>query len=269
MQAIHTEVFKAGQSTGLAAVLIHGASDHSARYRHVIETLNAGGIDVISGDLPGFGRSKGLHGHIDRFGDYLEAVDGWVREAERVAGAAGRVVMIGHSMGGLVAVRYLQEYGAQRERIIGAALSSPLLRVAVEIPAWKRQIAKVLDRAIPKLRMPSGISTAYLTRNQEVVAQYELDPLCGGVVSARWYAEIQRAMELAKREAGKIAVPILLLQAGADRIVAPEEAEPFFRTLPERENNKFLCYGDCYHELFNEPEQDVILAELLEWVAKL
>ncbi|ARU62348.1 hypothetical protein CBW65_16300 [Tumebacillus avium] len=267
MQGIHTEMSRSKGAVGLAAVLLHGASDHSARYRHVIDSLNENGIDVITGDLPGFGRSKGLHGHIDRFDEYLGTVDGWVREAERLAGADGRVVVIGHSMGGLVAVRYLQEYGAKHERIIGAVLSSPLLRVAVAIPAWKRQIAKVLDRALPKLRMPSGISTSYLTRSPEVVTAYEQDPLCGGVVSARWYSEIQRAMELAKRDAGKITVPILLMQAGSDKIVAPEEAEPFFHSLAEREQNKFVWYPDCYHELFNEPEQEEIIREMLEWVA--
>ncbi|ASS75744.1 hypothetical protein CIG75_12630 [Tumebacillus algifaecis] len=266
MQDIHTKTFPADRSGGLAAVLIHGASDHSARYAHVIQELNEHGIAVVTGDLPGFGHSPGLHGHIDHFDQYLDAVEGWVRQAKQLVGAAGSVAIIGHSMGGLVAVRFLQERGAMHEQIVGAVLTSPLLRVAVEIPAWKRSIAKVLDRVLPKLRLPSNISTAFLTRTPEIVAAYEQDPLCGGVVSARWFYEIQRATALAKREADKIGVPILLMQAGSDKIVAPEEAEPFFRSLSMRENNKFILYPQCYHELFNEPEQAEIMRELLKWL---
>ncbi len=268
MSGVHTQIFATEQPATLTAVLVHGASDHSGRYAHVIEKLNASGISVITGDLPGFGRSAGLHGHIDRFDQYLDAVEQWVQQAKAQGGTAGHVILIGHSMGGLVVLRFLQERGHDHPQLVKAVLSSPLLRVAVEIPPWKRTIAKMLDRLLPKLRMPSGIDTAFLSRTPDVVAAYAQDPLCGGVVSARWYQEIVRASESARNQAGKVGVPILLMQAGQDRLVAPEEAEPFFQKVPGRENSRFIHYPQCYHELFNEPEREEIMREMIEWVAK-
>jgi lysophospholipase len=268
MQGIYTQIFEAAEPERLTAVLIHGAADHSARYRHVIEKLNGRGISVVTGDLPGHGRSAGLPGHIDRFDDYLDTVEGWVRQAEQLAGKNGRIALIGHSMGGLVVVRFLQERGEQHPKIAKAVLSSPCLKVAVEVPAWKRALAKLLDRVMPKLRLPSNISSSYLTRNKGVVAAYEQDPLCGGAVSVRWYQELMRAGGKARAEAGKIKVPVLLMQAGEDRLVDPREAEPFFRQLSAQEESRYIHYPQCYHELFHEPEQEEILEEMLVWMVK-
>jgi len=272
---LHTLVFptEAGvthradsQECSLAVVLVHGAGDHSGRYGHVVRALTSRGIPVVTGDLPGAGLTQGLPGHVDSFDEYLDAVEEWVTQAAELV-QCGRVVLLGHSMGGLITVRYLQERLARTPQVIAAVLSSPCLQLAVEVPGWKRGLAAVLDTATPRLRMNSGLSASLVSRSPEVVQAYEEDPHCGIPVSVRWFRELTRAMEQARAKAEQVRVPVLLMQAGQDLLVDARGAEPFFRRLPA--GGKYVEYPACYHELFNEPEQGEVLQEMTEWLAQL
>lgn len=270
MMSLHTQTF-AGQGetrreVPLTVVLVHGAGEHSGRYEHVIEALTAHGMSVVTGDLPGHGRSGGLSGHVESFDDYLEAVEVWMRRAEEISGADGHVMLVGHSMGGLVTTRYLETRGDQHPALIGAVLSSPCLKLAIEVPAWKKSLSNLLNSLAPRLRMASGIKSTDVSRHPEVIEQYGSDPLMGRKVSVRWYQELNGAMELAVAQASRIRVPLLVMQAGQDRLVDASVAPVFYNRLTAKELNKFVPYHNLYHELFNEPERDEVLATTLEWV---
>src|SRR4051794_39270056 len=86
---------------GLA--LVHGINEHSGRYEHVGDGLAARGIDVLAFDLPGHGRSGGRRGHVDRFDDLLDEAEDLIAD-RRALGVP--VVLLGHSLGGLIAVAY-------------------------------------------------------------------------------------------------------------------------------------------------------------------
>jgi len=263
---IHTEIHNPPGTPAGAVVIVHGAGEHAGRYGHVIEAFTRSGYLVVIGDLPGHGRSGGLRGHVESFEEYLDAVDGWAAEAARRIGPDGKFSIVGHSMGGLITIRFLEERAGRHPQLIAAVLSSPALGVALEVPVWKRMLANVLNRLAPRLRMDSGIKPSDVSRSPDVVAGYESDPLVGSKVSVRWYHEFTASMEKAMAGASRIAVPVLLMQAGQDRLVAPQEAPRFFGRLPEHEASRFLPFPELYHELFNEPEQDEVLAEMLNWL---
>lgn len=265
---VHTERYQ-GQGTNripLTAVLVHGAGEHCGRYAHVVEWLTERGINVVTGDLTGHGRSGGLQGHVDTFDDYLDCVDGWLQEAAEIA-QGEPLVLIGHSMGGLTVVRYLQERAIRYPQLIGAVLSSPCLKLALEVPTWKQGIAKVVGKMMPRLRMASNLDPTEITRSVDVIEANRVDPLVARKVSARWFSELNGAMEQALAKAEQIHVPILLMQAGSDRIVDARTADVFYAKLPQRVENKFVAYPDCYHELFNEPEREEALEEMTRWLA--
>ncbi|WP_018131543.1 alpha/beta hydrolase [Effusibacillus pohliae] len=264
MQELHFQKRLPEDQVRAAILLVHGAGEHSGRYQHVIDWFGERQLAVFAGDLPGFGRSPGRRGHIAAFAEYVETVRGWLTEAKQSVGEAP-IFVLGHSMGGLVTVRLLQQTDASGLPLHGVILTSPCLRLKMQVPAWKRKMASVLNRLVPGFRLPNGIAPADVSRSPQIVQSYAADPYNERRVSVRWYNELQDAMQSASVEAGKIRHPLLLLQAGADRLVDPEAAIPFFEKLASRDK-QFKIYPGCYHELLNEPEREQVLADILEWI---
>ena len=87
---------------------VHGLGEHFGRYKHVGEWLNSQGIIMVGGDLPGFGTSKLPLGHINSFDDYLNQVDEWLEYA-RDKWQGVPIFLYGHSLGGLIVLRYLEK----------------------------------------------------------------------------------------------------------------------------------------------------------------
>ena len=142
-------------------LLIHGLAEHMGRYGHVIDALNAAGWAVTAVELRGHGESEGKRGHVDRWEQYLEDV--------RAAAATidGPVVIIGHSMGGLVALDLAID--GLDNGIQGMVLSDPNVAVAFEAPALKVLGARVLSRLIPGLSLDNELDAALICRHQPVV----------------------------------------------------------------------------------------------------
>ncbi|WP_029099896.1 alpha/beta hydrolase [Brevibacillus thermoruber] len=244
-------------------VLVHGTGEHHGRYRHVAAFLNAHGVDVFSGDLPGWGRSPGKKGHIDSFGQYLDAVETWTERALQAAGDERPVFLLGHSLGGLVAVRFVQRY-EKRRRLAGLMLSSPCLQLKVDVPAWKARLAQWLDRAMPRLVMANGITADMVSRDPQVQAEYVSDPYNYPKVSVRWFQELHRAMRAAWEEREQLDLSVLVLQAGDDQLVDPDGVERFAAGLPAEVT--FVRFPGLRHEVLNEPEREDVLRQMVEWL---
>lgn len=245
-------------------VLIHGTGEHHGRYQHVADYLNRHGFSVYSGDMPGWGRSPGLKGHVDCFGDYLEAVKEWVDEVVEKNPEGHPIFILGHSVGGLIVTRFVQQY-AERERLAGVILSSPCLQLKVPVPGWKATLAHMLNQVWPTLRLPNEITPQMVTRDASVREQYRTDPNNYAKVSIRWFNELQTAMRQAWAERDQLDLPLLVLQAGDDWLVDPDAVERFVQQL-SLADKKLVIYPGLYHELFNEPERETVLRELVEWL---
>lgn len=244
-------------------VLVHGTGEHYGRYEHVAAYLNDRGWSVFTGDLPGWGRSPGRRGHIDDFKRYVEAVDVWMRDAQDAAEEEQPLYIMGHSLGGLVATRFVQSCDRPGE-ITGLILTSPCLELKLSVPAWKAQLAQWLDRVWPTLAMPNGISPDQVSRDPAVQAAYRSDPLNYAKVSVRWYQELQRAMRLAWKERERIEVPVLVMQAGDDTLVNADAVERFAAGIPS--NAEFQRWEGLRHEVLNEPEKEQVLERMAAWM---
>jgi len=84
-------------------VLVHGVAEHGGRYRHVEELLASHGVGSSIMDLRGHGRSEGRRVWTPAFRSYLDDLDLFLRH---VHSFANRVFLVGHSLGGLIAIRY-------------------------------------------------------------------------------------------------------------------------------------------------------------------
>jgi lysophospholipase len=234
-------------------VIIHGAMEHHRRYGWLIQMWRVSGFHVIMGDLPGQGMTtRSSRGHIDSFDEYLFEVKDWIQAAYQFNLP---VFLIGHSMGGLIAIRLLQE---ERLNLAGVLLTSPCLGLVNPPSKMLNILSYGLNMILPSLRMNSGLTVEMATRNSDVRDADKNDTLYITKVSIRWYRELNDAMKLAFENITKIQdVPIFVMQGGDDKIVNKQAVKNWFNIVPLSEK-RFKEWPKCYHEIFNEPEREEV-----------
>ncbi|MFT5684930.1 MAG: acylglycerol lipase [Myxococcota bacterium] len=244
---------------GRNLLLVHGLAEHLGRYQHVGETLAAAGWRVTAVELRGHGESEGQRGHVQRWIHYVEDV----RAAAGVAGADHNpMVAVAHSMGGLVTLSAIENL--VHPPIQAVALSNPLLKVATDPPAAQVFAARIASRILPWLPQSSGLSADLISRDPEVVARYEADPLVYGTITPRWFCNVLRAQAAVHAYAGQYDIPLRMMVGTADGICDHNTALQFADAWGGPVVK--AVYEGLYHELFNEPEKETVLSELIAWL---
>ena len=237
-----------------AVVLVHGIGEHSARYDHVGRFLAGRGHDVLSFDNRGHGQSGGRRGHVDHFGQFLDDVEDHVLERRQLGLP---VVLIGHSLGGLISATYVVEGRPAPDLLV---LSAPALKA--QIPAWQRRLAPVLARVWPTVFVPGGIDGALLSRDPEVQRAYLSDPLRVAGSTAGLGQQIFAAMETTTANLARITLPTYVLHGSEDNLVPLAASQP----LEGRPNVTYRRWEGLRHECFNEPNRDEVLGEMADWI---
>ncbi len=235
-------------------VIVHGAGEHHGRYKWLAKKWNELGCNVIMGDLPGQGKTRGKRGHIQSFSQYVDTVVSWYNESMKYDVP---IFLLGHSMGGLVTIRTVL---STRIHVQGIILSSPCLGLANPPSKSKQLLAKTFHRITPQMLAKSGGDSRYGTRNEEIREAYVKDELRVTKVSLRWYQELQKAIRKSMEEAESFPnIPLLVLQAGEDYIVSKYAVQKWFDSISIQEKT-YKEWEGLYHEVFNEPERgDVFL----------
>lgn len=237
-----------------ALLIVHGIAEHSGRYRRTGARLAAAGIDVYAFDLQGFGSSAGRRADIGGLADYRNQIfDNLVKPF-----ASGLpTVLLGHSMGGLLAVDYALSLRRQPDLV---ALSAPALDASV--PAWQRRAAPLLARAAPRLALPNPIRPRELYSDPAMAEDYRSDPLVVSRTTVRLGALLFRCMEATSRSLDLYRAPTLILHGGGDTIVPPEVSAP----LGRRPNVERRVYPGLRHGSINEPAGGPLVDDLAEWI---
>jgi alpha-beta hydrolase superfamily lysophospholipase len=250
-----------GQQLKAVVMLIHGLGEHCERYTAIAKALNSAGYALCSMDLPGHGQSEGVPGHIDHFSDYSNAalslhakVLEWYPDQP--------IYLLGHSMGGLIATHLLVYH---QKLFSGALLSGAAIQSPQEPPAWQLNIMKGLSAIAPKMGALT-LDASCISHDSDVVEKYMNDPLVNkGKLSARLLVEMFGAMGECTSRAAEIDLPILIMHGGGDVMTAPEGSKLLFDTVSSKDK-ALKIYDGLYHEIFNEPEQEDIYAEVIAWL---
>ena len=246
----------------LTVAILHGYAEHGGRYGHVQAALAARGISSVVADLRGHGRSAGRRGYVARFEDYHLDVDALL-EVARERAEGGPVALLGHSAGGLLAVHWLLRRGSSG--LCCAVLSSPFFGLARPLSPVEEWGARFLSYALPWAGLPMKLGGANVCRDPDVQRRYDEDPLVLKRANARWFREAGAAQDQASRRAGELALPLLVLYGGDDRVADPVATERFIVGLrPDVVEARRL--DGLFHEILNEPERAEVIASVGDWL---
>ena len=247
-----------------SVLIVHGLGEHIGRYAHVAAQLNAWGWQVFGYDQRGHGRSEGPRGGLRADDDLLHDLAA-VIDAVRAA-QPGPLVLLGHSMGGLVAARFVAGGDGWARPVDALVLSSPALDPGMSIP--QKLLLASLGRLAPHLAVGNGLKPEWISHDAQVVRNYVADPLVHDRVTPRLARFIVDGGEAVAERASDWRVPTLLLYAGSDRCVAPAGSAGFAAAAPQALVAAHE-FRPLYHEIFNEPEQADVFGVLHDWLDTL
>ena len=234
------------------ALLVHGYGEHVGRYEEVAGVLVRHGAAVFGPDHLGHGRSDGERVLIEDFEDVVSDVHA-VADLARTAYQALPVVVVGHSMGGLVSARYAQRYG---DELAALVLSGPVIG-AWELPGRLLGLDEIPD---------TPVSPAALSRDPAVGAAYAADPLVWhGPMKRPTVEAFARTLERVARGGDVGRLPLLWLHGEDDRLVPITGSRPGVERLSGGLLTERVFPG-ARHEVFHETDKEEVFAELVRFL---
>ncbi len=249
-----------GPPTGVV-LLCHGLGEHSGRYGNVVDALVPDGWAVYGLDHRGHGLSGGRRAHLDRYDDWLADYDTFRKHV--VARHPGLpVFLLGHSMGGQVALAYALDHQAE---LAGLVLSAPAL-ASNAIPKAAVPVLKALAKVAPTLR-PAGIDATKVSKDPAVVAAYQADPLVHqGNPTLGLSSALFAQFDVLPERARGLTLPLLLQHGTLDVLTDPAGTRAL-EAASGSPDQTVHWYEGLWHEIYNEPERDKPLSDLRDWLA--
>jgi alpha-beta hydrolase superfamily lysophospholipase len=242
--------------------LIHGLGEHAGRYEALAQALLAQGFEVWAHDHRGHGRSHGARGVLPYTAALIDDAVGVLRHVQTAHQGAGPCVVLGHSMGGLVAAALVAR---GTERVDGLVLSSPALALSLSWP--QQRLLAFMHRWAPDVTLSNGLHPERLSHDPAVVAAYANDPLVHSRVSARLIHGMLDHAPAVWAAATDWRTPTLLMYAGDDALVNPQGSRRLASLVPPSVLQAHVFPG-LYHEIFNESPALAapVWARLLNWL---
>ena len=258
---IEYDVYEPEDAPRGLVLVSHGLAEHRARYAHVADRLTDLGLRVAVLDHRGHGKSTGARCDTRDVSDFTADLE-TLRRATLVEGAP--TYLLGHSMGGLVALDYALDHQADLAALI---LSAPLVLPGEDQPPWLVAIGKVLGKVVPTLGT-IALDPKSVSRDPKVVEAYENDPLnFHGKVKAGTGAALLTRLQTFPARLPSLTLPLLVMHGEKDRLTNPEGSK-LVHELAGSTDKTLTIYPGLFHEIFNEPEQDQVLTDMTTWLEK-
>lgn len=242
-------------------IITHGIAEHSGRYEHVAQSLVEGGYTVVAFDLRGHGKSSGKRNYINSFQDHLNDL-ATVIIRTKASYSDLPIFLFGHSMGGGIVALFAIE---RHPDVKGLLLSGPSVKVSDDISPLLQKISGILSILVPKLPAIK-LDSSDISKDPEVVKAYDNDPLNyrGGIL-ARTGSEILKSTKTITAQSSNISLPILIMHGTADKLADVSGSKMLYKNISSKDKTLKL-YDGLYHEILNEPEQDQVKTDMLEWL---
>ena len=245
----------------------HGQGEHSDCYHRLIAGFENTGWNFIGWDLRGHGRSDGIRGYAQDFNEYISDYDCFLKTALPLTEVKNKpVILLAHSMGGLIqtCAWIKKSYAEEFPNIKAQVLSSPLFGVAITVPAWKDAGASLMHRLAPKITLGNEIKNEDLTRDKNVIREYEIDTYRHDRISSAVYLGFKREFPSVAEHAAEINLPTFLTVSDKDPVVSSEAALKIF-DLFSTQIKGLKIVEDAKHELFNDTCRNEVIAAVVEF----
>lgn len=250
-------------------ILQHGFGEHSDRYGNILEKLKDDDFNIYALDARGHGRSDGKRGHVDQFQYYVNDLMELIyiaREEQKV----NKVTLLGHSLGGVIALQYALE-GFNQDNLDGLILSSPGIKIKMDLEKEvKKFLGEILASVLPDTTIDANLDLKYLSHDQSVIDAYKADKLVHGKISFQMGSNLFNLSKALYEKANHIRIPILIIHGEEDGIADVNGSRDLFRHLTSQK--KFIkTYPGLYHELMNElpKDREVVLTDIKEFLHSL
>jgi len=244
-------------------LLIHGISEHSGRHLNTVKALTSRDIEVVRFDLRGAGLSGGRRQWCRRFEDYVEdteTVFNWIcRERDDLP-----LFLLGHSMGGAVAIHFSSIYGRMFR---GLLLSGPAYLTGAAISPLVVNVGKMLKNAIPLFRVPGGDDKSSLSRDPEVGKAFLADPLTIQFNTLQQGNEVLRGMDAVPDICRLITIPTFIAHGSHDQVIRVDGSFVILQRLASKDRMLHIIPGG-YHEPHNDWDKEAYFERLTSWVHK-
>lgn len=244
-------------------VLSHGLGEYARRYDHVAQRFGEAGLVTYALDHRGHGRSGGKRALVRDISEYTSDFDTLVGIATREHHGLKSIVL-GHSMGGGIVFAYGVERPDNYDLMV---LSGPAVAAQDQVSPLLALAAKVLGIVAPGLAVQE-LDVDAISRDPEVVAAYKADPLVyhGKVPTGIGRALLQVGETMPQR-APALTAPLLVVHGEQDRLVPVAGSRRLVECVGSTDV-ELTVYPGLYHEVFNEPEREQVLDDVVSWIAK-
>lgn len=244
--------------------LVHGLAEHGGRYSHFADRANSAGVGVVTADLRGHGQSPGEALLVKRFDDYLLDIDALMTKTHEMATGCP-IFLMGHSLGGAIAVRWVSQRTSSIDKLRGLVLSSAALKIGSGTPAILVKLAPLISRCLPRLRT-QALDAELISSIAAEVDRYRDDPLvCRFAPPARTGAEVLAMMPVNLAAAHKITLPLYVFHGTADTLTAPQGSQAIFAAWGGIDRCLRLWDGS-FHETLNDLDREAVMNELFAWL---
>ncbi len=244
-------------------IIVHGLGEHAFRYGHVANFLNALGYHVRAYDQYGHGESGGSPGTIPTEMRLVEDLADVVDDTYRQMQAGRKLILLGHSMGGVVVGSFVR----QRMRPVDAIVfSSPAFDLG--LTTAQKILLSTLPHFAPNWLLDNGLRLDKLCRDPMVVQAYRSDSFVHSKVSGRLARFIADEGARIIAAATQWQTPTLLMYAGADALVSPAGSRAFAQAAP----TKYVqanCFETMFHEILNDTERALVMDTMATWLKRL
>lgn len=267
---VQTYCFLPSSKPKKVALLFHGQGDFILRYKELVQQFVDKGIAVIGADLPGHGSSSGKRGDIPS----IKFINTLVQQLKQISIAKFSQPaqgLIGHSMGGFLALNELNRYHHEYEF---AFINAPLLRPDRNKSTLELYLLKKLSLLFPKFTVSTGVKpNACRQENSDNLKKSEQtdDELqFHSRISLRWGHELLEQTPKLQQELKKCVLNthVLITQGAEDTITPLKYTQEFIHSVSWG-NLTFKELSDELHEPFQDVNKSDFFVLIRNWLNTL